>query len=249
MDWETGSQIATAAGGVVSDIANLFGRKKREKRQIGYQKEMADYKYQKDMEMWEKQQAYNLPSAQMKRLKDAGINPQNVFGGGQVSGNVATSTPDYQATTPVAHADKWSMPNALGIMQQYQNLRNTKQQTNNLSVQNGVIQQEKLLKIASTASKKAQTAYTNAQKDRFNKISEDVLKSAQYSAQIAEEELKHKKHITELQGYGLQTSDNVILRALVKGGKESANAIKNWLNSGHSNLQPYQGAMFNPDYQ
>ena len=40
---------------------------------------MAEYAYSKDLEMWQAQNAYNHPTEQMARLKEAGINPHMAY--------------------------------------------------------------------------------------------------------------------------------------------------------------------------
>ena len=57
---------------------------------------MAEYAYSKDLEQWNRANAYNTPAEQMKRLKEAGINPHMVYGSGSVSQN-AVSSPSYNA--------------------------------------------------------------------------------------------------------------------------------------------------------
>ena len=59
------------------------------------QKEMADYKYAQDMNMWNLVNAYNDPAAQMERLAKAKLNPNLVYGGANVTGNTSGSGPEY----------------------------------------------------------------------------------------------------------------------------------------------------------
>lgn len=61
-------------------------------------RELAEYSYSKDLEMWNKGNAYNDPTAQMARLKKAGLNPNLVYGTGAV-GNTAGNLPKYNAPT------------------------------------------------------------------------------------------------------------------------------------------------------
>lgn len=58
--------------------------------------ELAKYQYDRDVEMWERNNAYNSPEAQMERLQKAGLNPNLVYGTGAV-GNTSGQTPKYQA--------------------------------------------------------------------------------------------------------------------------------------------------------
>lgn len=62
---------------------------------LEYQKKMADYAYNQNLQMWNLNNAYNDPAAQMERLKAAGLNANLVYGGGNVTGNTSGGTPEY----------------------------------------------------------------------------------------------------------------------------------------------------------
>ena len=79
-----GQQAAVAsAPAAVGGIFGFIGAKKRAKRQHRYNKELAEYTFQKNMEAWQMQNEYNHPAEQMKRLKQAGLNPNLMYGQGQ----------------------------------------------------------------------------------------------------------------------------------------------------------------------
>lgn len=61
--------------------------------------ELAQYQYAKNLEMWNRNNEYNSPKAQMARLSSAGLNPHLVYGGGNVTGNSGSTPPQYQAPT------------------------------------------------------------------------------------------------------------------------------------------------------
>ena len=61
-------------------------------------RKMADYEFSNNLKMWNLQNAYNSPAQQMQRLKDAGLNPNLVYGNGSV-GNTAGNLPQYNAPT------------------------------------------------------------------------------------------------------------------------------------------------------
>lgn len=63
--------------------------------------ELAKFAHQKDVEMWERMQEYNTPAEQMKRFREAGLNPNLIYGQG-TPGNVdsyPTFTPPRQDFT------------------------------------------------------------------------------------------------------------------------------------------------------
>lgn len=93
---------------------------------------------------------YNSPSAQMQRLKEAGLNPNLVYGNGaatQDAAPVRQSTAQSWNPTP-PQFDLGSI--ASNSLNQYYNLQNIQAQTDNLKQQNDVLLQDKFLKAAQT---------------------------------------------------------------------------------------------------
>lgn len=87
---------------------------------------LADEAYQRDVAMWNAQNTYNAPAQQMARLQKAGLNPNLVYGSGNVTGNTAGSAPSYpQIQYPSSKAQKLDLVrNVLGIFDEYQSIRN-----------------------------------------------------------------------------------------------------------------------------
>lgn len=85
------------AAGAISGIVGGIGQVVAGERQNKAQRELAEYSYNKDLEMWHKGNEYNNPSSQMERLKAAGLNPNLVYGSGQTQGNSASQLPKYSA--------------------------------------------------------------------------------------------------------------------------------------------------------
>lgn len=92
---------AQAGSALVSTAGNLFGGRSGMKRQYKYWKKMADYQQDinrsnaewalaKDMEMRKWQMDMDSPSSQMRRFKEAGLNPNLVYGQG-TPGNMGTA--------------------------------------------------------------------------------------------------------------------------------------------------------------
>lgn len=134
--------IASGASGVLGSLINIGQAKKQRK----FQKEMASTAYQRDMEMWNKANAYNAPAAQMERLKEAGLNPNLIYGTGAsgATGTTSTSMPKYQSTdTPVAQIQ---MPEVLSMLGQFvdikgKTLSNDAQAISNQYIENQLIQE------------------------------------------------------------------------------------------------------------
>lgn len=62
------------------------------------QMKLAEYQYSKNLEMWNRYNEYNTPSAQRERMEAAGFNPNLVYGHGSVV-NTSSSAPQYSAPT------------------------------------------------------------------------------------------------------------------------------------------------------
>ncbi len=75
-------------GGLGNIVGGLFGNRSR-KREAQRQRDFSE-------SMWNRQNAYNTPAMQMKRLKEAGLNPALMYGQG-TTGNAEKALPYQQA--------------------------------------------------------------------------------------------------------------------------------------------------------
>lgn len=87
------------AAGAVAYQAHRTAKTARENtdRTIAANKGMAEYQYSRDVEMWNKGNAYNSPEMQMERLQNAQLSPNLVYGSGSVAGNTSGQLPKYNA--------------------------------------------------------------------------------------------------------------------------------------------------------
>lgn len=131
-------QFVPALGGA---IWNQVAGSVRAKKTRQHEKEMAEYAYEKNLEMWNRQNVYNSPEAQMARLQKAGLNPHLMYGKGTV-GN-ATSMPQYQAPRQEhPHIPLGKLP----AYEEYQNIRMRDAQIDNLEQYGKNLKQERALK-------------------------------------------------------------------------------------------------------
>lgn len=98
--------------------------------------QMQELQYRRQLEMWNRQNAYNSPKSQMTRLKEAGLNPNLVYGSGSVVGNTSGGIPQYQA--PSLKYD-FRMPDPGSNLGQYQDMQIKNAQINNLAKQGQLI--------------------------------------------------------------------------------------------------------------
>lgn len=89
-------------GSLVDGISGIFNSsqtvktsKRNTDRTIQANWDLANLKYQKDLEQWYRENEYNAPDEQMRRLRNAGLNPNLVYGTGTVTGNTTTSGPRF----------------------------------------------------------------------------------------------------------------------------------------------------------
>lgn len=94
-------------------------------------KRMADTAFQRNIQMWNMQNAYNSPQAQMERFKSAGLNPNLIYGQGS-AGNAA-SAPRYDAPRMEYQMPRVNLGETLG---QYMDLKLKSQQVANMAEQN-----------------------------------------------------------------------------------------------------------------
>lgn len=133
MDPLTTSALIGGAVSTGGGLFNFIGAKKRMERQFAHNKEMAKYAYNKDLDMWNRQNVYNSPMKQMERLEEAGLNPNLVYGEG-TSGSTgqATEMPKYQA--PKADYP-WQGFNPLQMLGQFQDIKMRSAQADLISKQ------------------------------------------------------------------------------------------------------------------
>lgn len=129
-----------------------------------------------NMRSWRKQNEYNLPSAQMQRLKDAGLNPNLVYGKGTstlASQPSATSVGDFRP------------PNIANVLQTYQDMKVKQAQVNNINAQTGLALERKLIEGYKRNQLGLQTALLNRRINTLAKYGEGD-KALEYQLQYYE---------------------------------------------------------------
>nr|WAE43354.1 MAG: DNA pilot protein [Microviridae sp.] len=141
------SMLGGQSGGAMSAINGAFNSGMTNAANM----KMAKYQYSQEMDMWNKANAYNSPSAQMDRLKAAGLNPNLIYGNGSAAtGQTANQLPRYQA--PTMRADVMPEGNSQqNSMNTYQDYKIKDAQIDNLKAQNDNIKNESALKAVSIA--------------------------------------------------------------------------------------------------
>lgn len=139
------SLITSAAGAGGGLLGNILTNRANRK--------MAQYSYSKDLEMWHRQNAYNDPSAQMARLKKAGLNPNMIYNTGAASAvGQSGQMPKYNA--PQQKYDNYlENVNLPAILSQSSNLKEQSARTQNIQAQTAKVNQETLTEAINTTLK------------------------------------------------------------------------------------------------
>lgn len=183
--------------------------------------DMAVWAYNKELEQWHRENAYNDPSAMMQRMKDAGLNPAMMYGGGGTV-EAAASSPSYD-NPKIDPAGRGSNPLALAQMLQaleagaakIENIRADTEATRTGEKYTGskLEGQESINRINAMKAELiedfgkqdilAKIGLTNTSKD-LNILKQDLTKA----------QTLFKENATNLMKMGLNNSDNVILRLI-----------------------------------
>lgn len=100
------------AGAAVTAMGNYAGEVAKNKRQWRYQQKAMAQQDIYNRELWDYQNAYNTPQAQMQRLKDAGLNPRLIYGPGAAANSNAG--PIEPAQVPTRQAASPHIPEVMG---------------------------------------------------------------------------------------------------------------------------------------
>ncbi len=131
--------LGALAGPVISGVSNAISGNQnlkavRETNAANFK--LAQWQNEQNINMWNMNNAYNAPSAQMQRLKDAGLNPNLVYGNGSVGNSSSAPT---AATAPTMQA--YQMPqnmfgdlsSAMDSVLKAAQIKKTEQETENLN--------------------------------------------------------------------------------------------------------------------
>lgn len=198
-------------------------------------KELAEYGYSKDLEMWNRSNEYNAPGAQMDRLRQAGLNPNLVYGSGAV-GNSSGQLPKYSAPTadfsrvpPIG----MGIPAMLGMFQDFTmknaQIDNVRAQSESLrKFRNPLMSDQGLLtrtKQNREATLSGTDYYKQEQMRSLFPYQSEMLKEQVRNTQLRNEgtvaDNLYKRYTNEWRRMGITNSDHIGFRALIRAWMES----------------------------
>lgn len=192
-----GNILTGIVKGIGNFVTGIFGNKKRR------QQSKEDYELQRQDALadWNRQNAYDHPTQQMQRLKEAGLNPHLVYGNGAVGNtsgqvnNVKKDTPNTE--TPQINTDS---------MYNYIDLEAKNAQIDILKKQSDLLDQEIIYKAVST-NNVAQDIYgkqfdfgvKNQLRDTTIAFSKENLRKLQLEMGLSVNQDKRAQNLTNAQ--------------------------------------------------
>lgn len=145
-------------------------------------------------QQWHKMNEYNSPMAQMARFKEAGLNPNLIYGQGSTTSPIATANFGSNSIGKGSLGNATGAPNSYGDigaslsqgLMSYVQLRESAARTNNLEAQNQVLQQDVIGRALDNIGK--------GTKNEADRVNLDNLKL--YSADAAEAALEKTRSET-----------------------------------------------------
>lgn len=209
-----GMGALTAATSVAQTAGGIFGLKKRERKARKY-----------NLKMWRKTNEYNHPKAQMERLREAGLNPNLIYGTSPSSavGNAGSMPAPGKAEDFSKSLS--SMPDALGVLSRSMNVKAQQAQTDNVRKQTELTSQEIGLAGLRGSQILAQTAKTkwdlqnakNLEQGSYElqRLSIDQAKENIFNSQL-ENEFKNATQIDRIKKFKAELA-NLDLEIVAKG--------------------------------
>jgi len=140
-----GSAIGSVSN-VGGDLFNAGNTLQQNRDSRKFSEKMYQRQYDDAIKFWGMQNDYNSPASQMGRFKDAGLNPNLIYGQGNSGPAAAIPVPDV---TPAQFREprvEGPRTDAMSILLGQADLRIKNAQADNLKVQNDVIRQDAILR-------------------------------------------------------------------------------------------------------
>lgn len=136
--------MIAAGASLLGQAGSLFGQSRANKDARGFAWHMYDRQRADALADWNMQNEYNSPNAQMKRYKEAGLNPNLIYGqAGYTAPAVRSSQGGSYKPEPLNFGGA-----VQNVLNQYYDTRLREQQLDNLKAQHDVLVQDRELKAA-----------------------------------------------------------------------------------------------------
>lgn len=264
------SSVGGLASSVIGGIGSAIQARKNRKlarelaqKQQDFQSAEAEKAFQRNVEMWNKQNAYNTPAAQMARLEAAGLNPNLAYG--TLGSSAAGAAPSYNAASAVQPSEAVYSDPYQSISQMGANLNSnalsdaqvaqTRAQTKNLEQQTYRMALENInLLPAQIADQLNQFSYNPKMREQAYAMGAFNIKRAEKDLQLADKAIQEFEK--KLQGMDYDNRVKAVEASIaeltkkdrleavcaeygmtIEKGKHFAEMLKNELLSGQYNVQ------------
>lgn len=159
----------TAGANAVSGIIGAITAKRQQKRANQF-----------NIDMWKRQNLYNSPKEQMKRLQEAGLNPNLIYGSGGGNTGAASPAPQFEKLNDTGFTPV-DIPSSVGSLQSFTDWDIKRATKDNLTARTELAKQEQLLKVADTAGKNLANTKMRTEQPYWSelaKLSTDALESS-----------------------------------------------------------------------
>lgn len=112
--WGSLASAGAAVFGTMQNNKNInkqiSAQRQENEKMRKYNLDLAKMQNEWNRNQWQMENAYNSPSAQIERMREAGLNPNMMYGGG-VSGNLSASSPSMSSGAAATPMDFSSLAN------------------------------------------------------------------------------------------------------------------------------------------
>lgn len=211
--WNLVGGLANAGASVYSQVQTnknidkqLAAQKEENQATREYNLNLAKQQNQWSIEQWNRENAYNTPSAQMERAKAAGLNADMLYGNGTLQ-NAAASSPQMTSGAPATPMD-WS---ALGGKRTIGDALATSLSNEMARAQIDAVKADTKKTLADAGLSEIALTYADA-KERLNmKLTEEQFKLVEQQWQEVAQTIENKR--AELEGISLDNARKMIENA------------------------------------
>lgn len=226
--------------GIFSSIAGIgqsLLQRGTDKRNIAAQtkanKELAQYSYQMDLEQYNRANTYNNPTSNMARLREAGLNPNLVYGTGSAT-QLAAEGPKYNQQVADQAITAPNIGNPINELQQYRqgeaNIALTNQHASTSGATQAKIEAETPFIKTSEGRKVEQHTQDLKNKQAINANSVQQLKNAKLDGKMKTMQNEIKNATKKFEKEGVTPKDLMWINAIDKILKKFNFSLFDWLN-------------------
>lgn len=183
---------ATAAAGMYSSHRNAKAQEETNEAQIKLTREMYDKQRADAVTDYNKQTAYNSPLQQMQRFKEAGLNPQLIYGSGGIS-MPAPQIKQATASTPSLIAPKIDTSSISQGLSKYYDTTQQQVTTDNLKKQTDLLTKETALKDMQIAKLGIENSTGEFNLNQAKRLQDTTVEKALLDNQLTQQEISSSK--------------------------------------------------------